>query len=63
MRTFSCFTTERGCTTPTLSLIFAESEQRARELARRELTEARQPVAIELCEGDTVLWREEVAAA
>ena len=63
MRTFSCFTTERGCSTPTLSLILAESEQRARELARRELADAHRPVSIELCEGNRVLWTEEVGAA
>jgi hypothetical protein len=61
MRTFACFTTERGSCTPTLSFILAETEQRARELARRELMDARQPLSIELCEGGKVLWAKQVA--
>ncbi len=56
MRTFSCFITDEGSQTPVLSFIIAETEQRARELARRELLDARRPVAVELCEGLTVLW-------
>ena len=60
MRTFSCFTNEEGGATPTLSFILAESEQRARELARRELMDARRPVSIEICEGGKVLWVEKL---
>jgi hypothetical protein len=63
MRTFSCFVTERGHDTPTLSLILAASLERARELARRELRGARAPLSIELCEGNRVLWTEEIEVA
>jgi hypothetical protein len=58
MRTFSCFVTEQDSSTPTLALILAETEDRARELARRELRGARRPVAIEICEGAKLLWTE-----
>jgi len=58
MRTFSCFVTEAGCSTPTLALIIAATEDRARELARREMRDARRPISIELCEGATLLWTE-----
>ena len=63
MRTFWCFTTEEGCSTPTLSIILAETEQKARELARRELWDALRPVAVEVCEDGEVLWREQAARA
>jgi hypothetical protein len=60
MRTFSCFITETGSSTPLLSFILADSEQRARELARRELIDARRPVSLELCEGGRILWKEDM---
>lgn len=60
MRTFSCFITGQGSSTPTLSLILAETEHRARELARRELIDSRHAIAIELREGGRVLWAESV---
>lgn len=63
MRTFSCFITERGSSTPTLSLILADSEQRARALAHRELRDARHPITIEMCEGGRLLWAEDVQPA
>jgi hypothetical protein len=56
MRTFSCFVTDEGSSTPALSFIFADTEQRARELARRELMDVRRPVSVELCEGGKLLW-------
>lgn len=58
MRTFSCFVTVAGSSTPTLSFVFAETEQRARELARRELMDAQRPLALEICEGGKSLWVE-----
>lgn len=63
MRTFSCFTTEEGSSTPTLSIILAETEQRARELAHRELMDALRPISVEICEGAKVLWSERAARA
>ena len=63
MRTFSCFTTEEGSSTPTLAFILAESEERARELARRELMDGRRPVQIEVCEGTRSLWIEKIPRA
>jgi len=58
MRTFSCLMNEEGGAAPRLSFIFAETEQRARELAQRELMDARRPVSIEICEGGKLLWAE-----
>jgi hypothetical protein len=63
MRTFSCFITDEGSSTPTLSFILADTEQRARELARRELMDVRRPVSVELCEGGNLLWTEAVEPA
>lgn len=60
MRTFSCFITEGGCGTPTLSLILASDEHRARELAQRELLDAREPQAVEICEGARLLWSQRI---
>jgi hypothetical protein len=63
MRTFSCFITDEGSSTPTLSLILADNEDRARELARRELADTRRPVSVEVCEGDKLLWAERAQEA
>jgi len=61
MRTFSCFITEAGSHTPRLSLIFAETEQRALQLARRELLQAREPLVLELRENSRLVWVEAIA--
>ncbi len=58
MRTFSCFVHDDGVPTPVLSFIFAASEERARELARRELLDSRRPAFVEICEGAKLLWVE-----
>lgn len=58
MRTFSCFVTVAGSSTPTLSFVFADTEQRARELAHRELIDATRPISLEICEGGKSLWLE-----
>jgi hypothetical protein len=55
LRTFSCFITGEGSPTPKLSLILADTEERERELARRELAAAGQPTTIEVCEGEVSL--------
>ena len=60
MRTFSCFITAAGSSTPTLSFVLAESEARARELALRELMDVPDPVSMEICEGGKSLWVETV---
>lgn len=62
MRTFSCFTFEAEDSVPTLSFIFAANLIRARELARRELMDARRPVSVELCENGRLLWAEAAEA-
>jgi len=62
VRTFSCFITGEASPTPTLSLILADSEERARELARRELLDAHRPIAVELCEGGRRIWFETIEA-
>lgn len=58
MRTFSCFTTDRLHDVPSLSFIFADNEERARELARRELMDTTEAVSIELHENGKLLWTE-----
>ena len=60
MRTFSCFITVAGSSTPTLSFVLAENEARARELALRELMDVPDPVSMEICEGGKSLWVEAV---
>ena len=60
LRIFSCFITDEGSSTPTLSLVLTENEDRARELAQRELADARHPVAVDVYEGDKLLWTEMV---
>ncbi len=58
MRTFSCFVYERSDATPTVSFIFAADLDRARDLARRELVDAGEPSAFEICENGKLLWTE-----
>jgi hypothetical protein len=57
LRNFSCFMFYEGASTPALTLILAKSEERARELALREFAADKNASAIELCEGQTLLWR------
>jgi hypothetical protein len=58
MRTFSCFTVDGCSPTPTQSYILADSEQRACELARREL--GGRSASIEIRENGRLLWVERV---
>lgn len=58
MRTFTCYTYDEAAAVPVLSFIFAADEQRARELARRELSDALRPMAVEIHERGQVIWRE-----
>lgn len=55
MRTFSCFTREAGSDVPTLSLILAQSLDRARELARRELMGTPGGIATEIVENGKLI--------
>jgi hypothetical protein len=55
VRTFCCSTTRDGCSTPTLSFILADTEQRARDLVRRELMLAPSGGSVEISEGGRVL--------
>jgi hypothetical protein len=57
MRTFSCYTFESHQSVPGLTFIVTSSLERARELARRELLRER-AVAVEICEGQQLLWTE-----
>lgn len=59
MRTFSCIVTNGQSSTPKLCLILADNEMRARELALRELRDVRDPVAVEIREGDRLSWSEQ----
>ena len=55
MRTFSCFARDAQSDAPALTLILAQSLERARVLARRELMEIRSGVAIEIVENGRTL--------
>jgi hypothetical protein len=58
MRTFSCFAFESDHSVPSLTFVVTASLQRARELVRRELIRSGEAVAVEICEGQTLLWTE-----
>lgn len=55
MRTFACFVSDLRGGVPTLSFIFAASNNRARELARRELLDTPDSVAVEIVENGRTL--------
>jgi hypothetical protein len=55
MRTFSCFTSEPHSDVPTLSFVLAQTLERARELARRELFDTPGGVTIEIVENGRVV--------
>lgn len=66
MRTFSCFTIDPRHTVPALVFIFAEDHERAIELARRELLENPDSIAVEIVENDStigVLRRDDAAVS
>ncbi len=58
MRTFTCFTTDRRYAVPTLSFILAADEERACEIARRELLSAGDHTSIELHENGRCIFTE-----
>ncbi len=58
MRTFTCFTTEDGSDVPNLVFVFASDADRARELARRELADAKRPAKVEVYEDGALLFVE-----
>ena len=58
MRTFTCLLHDGDNAVATLAVILAADEVRALELARRELAETRRPVALEVYEGDRLLFVE-----
>lgn len=60
MRTFSCFINDSLSAVPTLALIFAEDDERARVLARRELMDARDPLSVEIREHGELIAIERV---
>jgi hypothetical protein len=60
MRIFSCFTYLRDSSVPLLALILARDEARARLLARRECSDRRDALCVELREHDRLVWREAV---
>lgn len=63
MRTFACVTKESEQATPTTSFILAADEHRARELAWRELVDARRRVSLEVRENGKLLWTGEAGGS
>ena len=57
MRTFSCFTTDRRYTAPTLSFLLVADEERAKRLARERLLESEHHVLVELLEEGREIYR------
>jgi hypothetical protein len=55
MRVFSCFVRHRRSSTPILSFVLARDEQRARALARRQLADTPDALAIEIFENDQLI--------
>jgi hypothetical protein len=58
MRTFTCLITDRRYAVPTLSFVLAQDAERARELARRDLAANPHHAAVEVREGDRLLFVE-----
>ena len=56
MHTFSCFSFRAGQVIPNLTFIVAEGLQRAREVARREILEGEDDLAVEIFEDNKLLW-------
>ncbi|HEY8617624.1 hypothetical protein [Phenylobacterium sp.] len=59
MRTFSFFIEDKRYAAPTLQFVIAADEQRARELALRELGASGEHLAIEVQENGRTLFREQ----
>ena len=55
MRTFTCAMFDAADTRPTVTLILAADEERARVLARSELARAHRAVAVEIREGGRLI--------
>jgi hypothetical protein len=56
VRTFSCFITDDRYSVPTLAFLIAADEQRARELAVRQLFESPHHIEVEIREGGRFLY-------
>lgn len=58
MRTFTCLVTDTRYSVPTLTFFMTTDEERARELARRDLALNPHHESFELREGDRLLFAE-----
>ncbi len=58
MRTFTCLLSDTRYTVPTLIFVLAPDDERARELARRELDASRHHDSFELLEDDRLICEE-----
>ncbi|WP_309090019.1 hypothetical protein [Phenylobacterium sp.] len=58
MRTYTCLVTDNRYSVPTLSFYLATDEERARELARRDLEANPHHSAFEVRDGDRLLFVE-----
>ena len=56
MSTFTCLIYEEGSSVPTLSIVLAESEERARLLVLKELSDNKRAVSIEVYEDRLLRW-------
>ena len=55
MRLFSCFIRHGRSSTPQLAFVLARDDQRARELARQQLSETPDGLSVEICENGQLL--------
>jgi hypothetical protein len=58
VRTFTCFVVEEGASVPTLSLVLAKTEDRARRLVRMELLHNQLALSVDVYEDGKLLWTE-----
>jgi hypothetical protein len=58
MQTFTCLLSDSRYSVPTLSFFITTDAERARDLARRELQANSHHRAVELYEGERLLWAE-----
>ena len=57
MRTFQLFIFDKRYTVPSLAIVTVTDAERAFEMANKRLNESANHIAVEVHEGDEMLWR------